>query len=191
LTVAGAFTPRQFATALDDLERALDPEPASPAAWAARLPQLLRKAETLADLAQALAQDCGGDPGAAETAQWAGLLRACVESHARDLEATFSWTRSFPVGESAAAGFLASAAGALLDALPDLLESAAEWARAPGGRSELAQALREAARAAAVRARRLASIAGRAAKLVDETEFTFLYDPERKLFSIGFKVADG
>ncbi len=39
-------------------------------------------------------------------------------------------------------------------------------------------------------ARRLAAIARRAQALFEETEFGFLFDPTRKLFSIGYRVAD-
>ena len=39
--------------------------------------------------------------------------------------------------------------------------------------------------------RRLASRAGRARALVDAMDFSFLFDPMRKLFAIGYRVADG
>ena len=39
--------------------------------------------------------------------------------------------------------------------------------------------------------RRLGSIAGRAQRLFDEMDFRFLFDPTRKLFSIGYRVTEG
>ncbi len=40
-------------------------------------------------------------------------------------------------------------------------------------------------------ARRLAGLSRLASRLVEETDFTFLFDPERKLFSIGYNLSDG
>jgi len=40
-------------------------------------------------------------------------------------------------------------------------------------------------------ARRLRAIADQAQRLFRETDFSFLFDPTRKLFSIGFRVRDG
>ena len=45
--------------------------------------------------------------------------------------------------------------------------------------------------AAALLVRRLQAIADQAQQLVKETDFSFLFDPTRKLFSIGFRVRDG
>ncbi|MGA2514688.1 MAG: glucoamylase family protein, partial [Candidatus Limnocylindrales bacterium] len=45
--------------------------------------------------------------------------------------------------------------------------------------------------AAAMLARRLRAIADQAQRLFRETDFSFLFDPTRKLFSIGFRVRDG
>jgi cyclic beta-1,2-glucan synthetase len=45
--------------------------------------------------------------------------------------------------------------------------------------------------AAAMLVRRLQAIADRAQQLFRETDFSFLFDPTRKLFSIGFRVRDG
>ncbi|HEY8817240.1 MAG TPA: glucoamylase family protein, partial [Candidatus Limnocylindrales bacterium] len=45
--------------------------------------------------------------------------------------------------------------------------------------------------AAAMLVRRLQALADQAQRLFKETDFTFLFDPTRKLFSIGFRVRDG
>jgi len=45
--------------------------------------------------------------------------------------------------------------------------------------------------AAAMLVRRLQAIADQAQRLFRETDFSFLFDPTRKLFSIGFRVRDG
>ena len=49
----------------------------------------------------------------------------------------------------------------------------------------------DASPAAAMLARRLRAIADQAQRLFRETDFSFLFDPTRKLFSIGFRVRDG
>jgi cyclic beta-1,2-glucan synthetase len=68
------------------------------------------------------------------------------------------------------------------------------WAEAAGAavashRRDLA-ALSAAAEDPALE-RRLGSIATRAQQLFDEMDFSFLFDPTRKLFSIGYRVTDG
>jgi cyclic beta-1,2-glucan synthetase len=45
--------------------------------------------------------------------------------------------------------------------------------------------------AAAMVVRRLQAIADQAQRLFQETDFSFLFDPTRKLFSIGFRAGDG
>lgn len=51
--------------------------------------------------------------------------------------------------------------------------------------------MHDGAQAAAGLVRRLGAIADRAQQLFDEMDFSFLFDPTRMLFSIGFRVRDG
>ena len=55
----------------------------------------------------------------------------------------------------------------------------------------LAEALRRSAAEAAALIRRLSAIAQTAERMVQAMDFSFLFDDTRKLFSIGYRVADG
>ncbi|HJW14942.1 MAG TPA: phosphorylase, partial [Thermoanaerobaculia bacterium] len=203
-----AVTRRHLHAALDALESVLEPEPESVMQWAARFTQLTREAETLADIVQALAQG-HSDPRSAEALAWAAAARASVESQARDFEATHGWARLLAVdGRPAAAlpGRVVEALAKLdrerlpLDTMPDVFEAAAaeiekprpeDDASAAAAVAAVAARLRRSATAAADRVRRLMAISHKASRLVEEMDFTFLFDPERKLFSIGYNLSDG
>ena len=182
----GAFTRKQVSDALETFEAALDPPPSSAAEWGARLPTLRKRAETLADIAQALALERPGDPGASEAVAWAAAAQACVRSHAADFETTHAWAPIVPGGASSLERLAAGSAP--LEELPDLLEAAAARTGVP---APLAEALRRCAAASAARSRRLAEIARRADAFAAEMDFRFLFDRERKLFSIGYNLSDG
>jgi cyclic beta-1,2-glucan synthetase len=102
-----------------------------------------------------------GDPADGELVTWAEAARLAANSHLRDIA-------MLPVhGQSTG--------------MPTIVElsDAPDGDAGPG------------AAAAAVLVRRLHAIADHAQALVRETDFSFLFDPTRKLFSIGFRVRDG
>jgi len=113
--------------ALDAFTTAIGEPPETPEAWAVRLEDLAARAETVATVARAPADE---DP---EILAWVEALRASLASHARDLDAADS--------------------GAVI--------------------------------------RRLTVLARSAEAFVAAMDFAFLFDPVRKLFSIGYRVADG
>ena len=162
---AGPAPPRGGARAL----RGDAPIPRARAAWADMLARLGADARTLADVASALTAE-RGDAVDGELATWAGSVRRTVESHARDLEllrpAIGCPTR-----------------GDRVRVVPDAGRDARHAARRSGRRR--------------VRRRRPSPAASRAISPTapwscsTETEFGFLFDPIRKLFSIGYRVADG
>ncbi|MGH9369619.1 MAG: GH36-type glycosyl hydrolase domain-containing protein [Thermoanaerobaculia bacterium] len=88
-----------------------------------------------------------------------------------------------------------------LENAPDLHEVAARDVAALRGKldgagddtalASLVQELERAGAAAAALARRLVSLAHMAAQMVEEMDFTFLYERSRELFSIGYRVSDG
>jgi cyclic beta-1,2-glucan synthetase len=148
---------------------------------------------------------------------WARLLRAGVQSHRRDLAITHPWVRwlagspasgkpttpalppspavELPPAAAAALARLAAESAALVD-LPDLYETTAETlAGLPGaGAPPIAAAMADLERAAAQSAslaRRLSALAARAASLFADMDFSFLFDPERQLFSIGYNLTEG
>jgi cyclic beta-1,2-glucan synthetase len=199
----GAVTRRQLDTSLDALEACLAPEPVSSAQWARRLSQLSQRAETVLDTVRALAQD-SREARFAEALAWAEAVASSVRSHARDLEETQCWTRFLPGGSTQSSELPAPTAEALerldrqdpaLEALPDAYEAAAAEIDALGAGSAagvtLAGELRRCAARVAVLTRRLTELSRLAWRLVEEMDFTFLFDPERRLFSIGYNLAHG
>ena len=156
---------RQVAEALAPFGETPDPE--TPAAWADLLARLGADARTLADVASALTAE-RGDGIDSELDTWAGSVRRTIDSHARDLALLRPALGSGP-GDPASASF--PTLGELLDMQP---------ADSGGDASE-----------GGAIARRLAAISRGAMAQFAETEFGFLFDPTRKLFSIGYRVADG
>jgi cyclic beta-1,2-glucan synthetase len=102
-----------------------------------------------------------GEAPDGELATWAEATRLAIESHARDL------ALSRPTPSSTA--------------FPTIAEMADPSAGGAGDGSP----------AAAMLVRRLQAISDRAQQLFREMDFCFLFDPTRKLFSIGFRVQDG
>ncbi|HEX2706586.1 MAG TPA: protein ndvB, partial [Solirubrobacterales bacterium] len=102
-----------------------------------------------------------GDGADAELVAWADAARRAVDSHGRDL-----------------AILPAHAAASSLATIAELSDEAA--GATPDG-----------ARLAGNLVRRLQAIADEAQQLFREMDFAFLFDPTRKLFSIGFRVREG
>ncbi len=102
-----------------------------------------------------------GDRPDGELVAWADAARAAISSHDRDL-ALFA-----PDGRA--------------PTFPTIAELSDPPGRDAGDGSP----------AAAMLVRRLQAIADQAQQLFRETDFSFLFDPTRKLFSIGFRVRDG
>ncbi|MBP1705281.1 MAG: glycosyl transferase [Chloroflexi bacterium] len=102
-----------------------------------------------------------GDGAESDLASWAEAARLAVSSHVRDL----ALLQPAPRGTS----------------FPTIAELSDPPAGPDGGGSP----------AAAMLVRRLQSIADQAQQLFREMDFGFLFDPTRKLFSIGFRVRDG
>ncbi len=102
-----------------------------------------------------------GEGAQGELVAWAAAVRLTVSSHVRDL--------------------------VLLRPPPEAAgqPTIAELSDPPGGEPG------DGSRAAATLVRRLRAIADQAQQLFRETDFSFLFDPTRKLLSIGFRVRDG
>ncbi len=164
------LTRRQLAEALEPFAESKD-LPTTPDAWAARLAELGSSTRTLADVAAALTAERGVQ-GENELVTWAEAARLAVASHARDVELLRP-----AVGAPRPDG--PTAAGA--PAFPTLSELAD--LQATGATDDLPDRV--------TLARRLQAIADRAQQLFGETDFDFLFDPTRKLFSIGFRVREG
>ena len=85
-------TRKQLSNAVDAMMASLDSLPVDSVDWAIRFKEWRAHAQTVADIAQALAQEHGDDPES-ELRIWADAFRACVESHVRDAEILIPWAR--------------------------------------------------------------------------------------------------
>jgi cyclic beta-1,2-glucan synthetase len=197
----------QVAEAHEALAAGLRDPPTSPAETVARIGRLARDADTLMDIAQALTAE-RDDAEHSDLVVWAEATRATVASHRRDLDAIMPWASRV---ESAAADVTPALAAlyrlplvptdlpdrcqAAIDELSGLRDAAV---RERGARAEetarfaeLIDDLERSADAGRALVRRLLAVGRLARELFDAMEFGFLFDPSRKIFSIGYRVTDG
>ena len=187
-TQTGTVTWEQLAESLDLVAASLAPGPVTPAEIARRLASLAAQADTAADIARTLLGEAVEGDGA-DLHWWVDAIRRCVRSHARDLELLLPWAGE---GGDDAAPVLPLGAMPTLAALPQRCEEAIELLSASAAPPEAAiAALQRSARNARSLALRLASIAERASTLSAAMDFGFLFDPQRQLLSIGYRMADG
>ena len=209
-------TRKQLSQAVEALTMLLLSRPLDAIGWTTRFGRLTALSNTVADMAQALAQERSDGPEG-ELRVWADSVRKCVESHLRDMELLLPWVRftatdlasmfdspSGPVLEwetiepffhsvptlAAAPERFAAALRALdrlrEDSLSHPLQNRTSLARI----ALLADAIRQSSADATAVIRRLAVMAQTAEQMVRAMDFTFLFDPTRKLLSIGYRVAE-
>jgi cyclic beta-1,2-glucan glucanotransferase len=210
-------TRKQLVDAADALDTCLELAPVSAVAWSRLFVDLVDHASTLADMAEAFAQE-RGDAASSELRVWAGAARACIESHARDAETFLPWMRlkspqaldmsRHPVERAPewvalqplfpAAPALADASEHFAAAIRELAGLRARLLANPSADSEvldridaLTRVFNHAAAEAAVLVRRLSAIAETAESMSAAMDFTFLFNPTRKLLSIGYRVTEG
>ncbi len=186
----------------------------TPGDWAARLRQLAVQAETLVDIARALTAE-RGDSAPSDVLVWAQAARAAIASHERDLETIMPWA---PLLEAALVALSKTSPDAVRAIEPLLTRSGtpAELAQRcdaavvelrtlrevqgrdqPIGQGELAridetiESLERSSVASRTLVRRLSAVARVTKELFDAMQFGFLFDPARKIFSIGYRGADG
>ncbi len=202
----GVRTPERvrLEDAIDVVRRIIAQTPRTPVEWGTRLAEL--------DLATRTAENCARDVGESVAAHpraavlvWAQALRAAVETHSRDLDALMPWTRLR--ADAAATALLdpLMAAPSIADlpwkceeivgnltAYRATIEDAGPTAPAALRRIDaLISALERSAATATVLVTRFSALADRAHAAVHAMQFGFLFDPSRKLFSIGYRAADG
>ena len=201
-------TRKDLDDALEGLHELLGALPATPSDWAERFAQLETRANTLVDIARTLTEE-RGESGNLEVLNWAEAARACIASHGRDLDLMFPWAKLLREGASPelpaeVRQMLASVTTpaetpdhcvAALRELEVFREQVGNMnpvgARVIPYLDELARGLENSAAASKVLAHRLAAHARLCGEMADAMEFDFLFDEERKLFSIGFRVSDG
>ena len=214
---AHVVTRKQLGNSVDAMIASLDPLPVDSVDWALHFKEWSAHARTVADIAQALEQEHGGNLES-ELRTSAEAFKACVESHVRDAEILIPWARldsknilglAKSLREQVPEGMAIEQSLRLIPKLVDapdrfdsvLYELSALRARLanglPGERDtiarmdELSEALRRSAAEAAALTRRLSVIAETVDRMVQAMEFRFLFDDARKLFSIGYRVTDG
>jgi len=171
----------QAHAALDEVESLLSVQPGNAAEWAVLWGKLEGASQTLLDIAQTFAGERAED-AESEVLYWAEAIHTDVGAHARDVQLLALGLQGNKSGaEAPAAG--------KSNALPALGELAASYLR-PGAFAESAD-VEAAARACTALLAKLARITAVARQLFSEMDFRFLFDPRRKLFSIGYRVAEG
>jgi cyclic beta-1,2-glucan synthetase len=210
-------TRKQLSNAIESLAALLDPVPADAREWAARFVELREYAQTVADIAEALAQELD-EPPDSELRAWAEAVRNSIESNMRDARIIIPWLRLDVKEVVAMAGrsqehspewaaiesrfttipTLAEAPEQFELAIQDLAPLRERLAFDPLANQEvlaridaLTAALKASADEASSLAGRLMEIASTSQGLFDAMDFRFLFDDSRKLFSIGMRATDG
>jgi cyclic beta-1,2-glucan synthetase len=210
-------TVKQLRNAARNLVNVMGSAPANAADWAIRFVELKEHAQTVADIAQTLAQELG-DPAASESRAWAEAARACVESHWRDAAILIPWLRLSSAeimvmaqrpAEQALEWLAIEPFFRTVPALgeaPERFEAAVRELTALRGNlvrdaranqdllariDALVRALRSSAEEATVLQRQLLGIVAKSEEFFGAMDFSFLFDKTRKLFSIGYRGSDG
>ena len=87
-----AVTPKQLRDAVNALADSTRPFSGDAADWGARILELFRRAQTVTDMAQALAQELRADADS-ELQTWAQAAKAAIDSHLRDARVLLPWLR--------------------------------------------------------------------------------------------------
>jgi cyclic beta-1,2-glucan synthetase len=185
--------------AREALATSLRAPPADPVEWPAFLATLADAADTLVDIARTLTAE-RRDSERSDVLVWSQAARATIASHQRDLETLMPWANlaSGPTAAAVTARARLSSSPALADLADHCQTAIAEITalRDTAGHEDermdaLIGALQRSAAAAGALVRRLLAVAQTAKSLFDATQFAFLFDPARKIFSIGYRVSDG
>jgi cyclic beta-1,2-glucan synthetase len=187
--VAGA---KRLATALDEVRAMLDIPESDPAEFATHLSNLQRAAEGAAAIARGLANDVRVPKGQ-ELLYWMDAVAACLASHARDFEVAAPRRLVQPI--PGGGGFVAAeAAERALASSGDSAGVQVLQRRQSAAAPALASAVSELAAVsddpAAMLTQRLEAIAQTSEEMFNAMQFDFLYEPDRQLFAIGFRVED-
>src|SRR6185437_4056566 len=212
-----AVTPKQLREAVNALADSTRPFTGDAADWGARILELFRRAQTVTDMAQALAEELRRD-AESELNIWAQAAKATVESHLRDARVLLPWLRLVegnPLGISTngsarpaewaeiepffgvdstladAPERFVAAAGELADLRDHLVHEGPSQKDQLERIEALIGALKEgSAEAAALRAR-LRALTATSENMFYAMDFGFLFDPDRKLLSIGYRLSEG
>jgi len=173
------------------------------AAWCALIDSLARRTSEIEDIVNALAFE-HGEINFKELRWWVGALKHQVTCLQRDTESLTTWGRLLPeLKQAIGANEEWSAITKLLQVVPTLAEVPQLCDRAlvqlsafqNHDSTQLAQvsanltkALEQAAGGSNDLLSRLSRLARTSDQIIDEMDFSFLFDVERKLFTIGYNV---
>ncbi|HUL63078.1 MAG TPA: glucoamylase family protein [Burkholderiaceae bacterium] len=190
----------QLEAALADTQRLLSDAPRSFSGWVQRWDALARQAALLFDVATTFAGE-RGDGDDSEALVWATEFRANVASGVRDVGPLVQLLdgRRMPLPDRQAGPAHAllyeildrrlrvdASVGEIAGAAPALLEDL----RASGAPEQTIAAAARWTTACADRAAQMQTLALRARRMAAEMDFAFLFDTNRQLFSIGYRVED-
>ena len=194
-------TVRQLQDEIAACRQLLKTEPGdSLSAWMVLLVALARRTSEIEDIVNALAHE-HGEVSFKELRWWVGALKHQVDSRRRDAETLTSWARLLPTVESSIGDSDEDwdRILKLLQRVPTLAEVpqlcdkalvqlAAMQDNATETAAKLTTALEQSAAASSDMLSRLSRLARRCDEIVEEMDFSFLFDVERKLFMIGYNV---
>ncbi len=198
-------TVRQLQDEIAACRQLLKTEPGgSLPAWIILIDSLRRRASEIEDIVNALAHE-HGDVSFKELRWWVGALKHQVECFRRDIETLTNWGRLLPLIESQMGDankdweqlleLLAQVP--TLAGVPQLCDKALvqlaamqEHASEPLAQTaaKLTKALEQSAGASSDMLSRLSRLARRCDQIIEEMDFSFLFDVERKLFTVGYNV---
>ncbi len=183
-------TAEQLRDAASEMFALLEDAPTSLSGRLALLEEMEAQADTTLDIARTLSSDAE-ERAKPEIVVWATAIRNSIRSHARDLETTMPWLGRF-AHESITRDAVPTAAQipALAHAVKREFESPVQDGNA-GAESLSPEELEGLELAAGGLVHRLSGLALLAERMVRTMDFRFLFDRSRKLFSIGYRVADG
>ncbi|HSK64050.1 MAG TPA: glucoamylase family protein, partial [Pyrinomonadaceae bacterium] len=172
------------------------------AAWFVLIDSLARRAAEIDDIVNALTHE-HGEVNFKEVRWWVSALRQQVNNLRRDAESLVTWGRLLPqLKQSVGADNDWAGVLKLLEEVPALAEapqlcdkalvqlSALQSDSSPFAEllTKLTRALEQAAGGSNDLLSRLSRIARTCDQIVEEMDFSFLFDVERKLFTIGYNV---
>jgi cyclic beta-1,2-glucan synthetase len=190
----------KLSTAIDAFAALLRDAPSTPASIAKLLADLSLQAESILSLAQELIADgTNTEEANAKIVIWSNALCVSVRAHQRDIDFLMPWARLIPPSASGSdAPFSALDKIVTLSELPQHCEAALQFIpklkvknETHEGGDVLAEAIGKSISAAKLLIHRLAALAELSNAIFESTEFGFLFDRDRQLLSIGYRLADG
>jgi cyclic beta-1,2-glucan synthetase len=172
--------------------------------WVVLFDSLARRASEIEDIVSALAHE-HGEGSFKELRWWVGALTHQVKSCRRDIDSLTSWSRLLPLIDQETVDSNQEWASIvnLLQHVPTLAEvpqlcdrvlvqlAAMQNHASPAleqTAARLTKALEQSASAASDMLSRLSRLARQCDQIIEQMDFSFLFDVERKLFPIGYNV---